>query len=417
MQVIDKFADDSTFQNPYAYYEMLRKEAPTFFSETLRAYVITRFEEARAVVQDDDLYSSSPPTDGTGPMAGFASEYFSMYLDAGLPTRIATVTSDGETHLRYRGMLQPFFSPESCRRLEPSIRSIVDRLIDRFAPSGAVDIYRDFCLLVPLYVICEMLGLPETEVSLMQRAGNASTDLAGGTILTDADRRDRHATLIEFFLFFRKHIHECRKKRTDTLLDHLIHAKTRQGDYLTEQELLSLAATLNVGGNETTTNGLGNMMLRLLMKEGMEARLRANRADIDAFIEESLRLESPVSALIRWSTRETEIGGHRIPKGACIHVRIPAVNRDAAKFPDPTELELHRKALRSHMAFGLGIHYCVGSPLARLELKIAMNRILDRLENLKLSIGTDEIPYARKTHVRAVRTLPVTFAQRAHADS
>lgn len=412
--VPDKFADASTLENPYSYYDELREEAPILYSETLGSYVVSRFKDIVAIAQDPTRFSSVPPKDQTTVMASFSEAYYKMYDEAGLPPRIPTlVGSDGDTHRRYRQIVEKFFAPRAVKKMESQLLTIVDDLLDGIIDKGSVDIYREFALLVPLYVICDVLGLPRENAAMMQAAGDASTDLAGAGVLNDDERRERHKTLIKFGLYLREYIEKYREAPEDNLISHLIHTPTRDGDHLSEQEIIALCTTLNVGGNETTTNGIGNTLWLLLNNPETEARLRANRDEIPRFVEEALRLESPVTSLMRWANEDVEIDGVAIPKGGCLHLRIPAGNRDAMQYPEPASANLERPGIRNHLAFGNGVHYCLGVHLTRAEMRLALNRIFDRMTDMKLDGTKPAVSHNYKTQVRSLTALPITFSRAA----
>lgn len=409
-QVSDRFADAATLENPYPYYEELRAEAPVFFSPTLNSWVVSRFKDFVEIAQNPQLFSSVSPRNQTTIMASFSEVYYKMYEEAGLPPRIPTlVGSDGDTHRRYRQISESFFTPRAVKAMEAQLAGVVDELLDAIIDRESVDIYREFALLVPLYVICDVLGLPREHARLMQEAGDASTDLAGAGVLTEDERRDRHRTLIRFGLFLREYINHYRENPADNLISHLIHTPTRDGDHLSEQEIIATCTTLNVGGNETTTNGIGNALWLLLSDPETEAHLRANRDDIPRFVEEALRLESPVASLMRWATEDTEVGGVAIPKGGCLHLRIPAGNRDEEQFGCPASVDLGRPAIRNHLAFGNGVHYCLGVHLTRAEMRLALNRIFDRMTDMKIDTSKGPVRHNYKTQVRSLTGLPITF--------
>ncbi len=410
--VADKFADPVTLENPYSYYDDLRDDAPVFFSETLNSYVVTRFKDIVSIAQNPATFSSVPPKNQTTIMASFSEVYYKMYEDAGLPPRIPTlVGSDGDTHRRYRQIAEGFFTPRAVKEMEEQLLAIVDDLLDKIIDKGAADIYREFALLVPLYVICDVLGLPRENAALMQAAGDASTDLAGAGLLSDDERRERHETLIRFGLYLREYIAKYREAPENNLISHLIHTPTRDGDNLSEQEIIALCTTLNVGGNETTTNGIGNTLWLLLKDPEVEARLRANRDEIPRFVEEALRLESPVTSLMRWANEDVEVSGVAIPKGGCLHLRIPAGNRDTLQYQCPAAADVERSGIRNHLAFGNGVHYCLGVHLTRAEMRLALNRIFDRMTDLKLDPTKPAVTHNYKTQVRSLTGLPITFSR------
>jgi cytochrome P450 len=208
------------------------------------------------------------------------------------------------------------------------------------------------------------------------------------------------------YVYIQSFIEKYRAEPQDNLLSRIIHTDPPDGVPLTVQELISIAGTLNVGGNETTTNGLGNMFFRAFSDPD---GLRAARADPARFVDETLRLESAVSAMPRWVMSDAEIGGVRIPAGARLFVSFLAANNDERKFSCPHMLDPKRPAVRNHVAFGAGPHFCLGAPLARLEMRVALERVLDRLADIRLD-ATVEIRRQRKMIVRGIENLPILFA-------
>jgi cytochrome P450 len=387
----------------------LRDERAVFFSPSINAFVVTRYADCLEVLNHPEVFSSNPP-DSLGMMATYAAAYLPIYEAAGVPPCIPTlVTTDGTVHRRYRSAVDRNFSAASVRALEPSIRELVDRLIDDFADAGRTDIYDSFCKRLPLFVICDMLGLPRDIAPMLRRSADAMARLAGGALETEESRIQLHRDQAEFHRWLLPLIHRLRAEPDETLLSRLIHTPTDDGTLLSDAELLSLVTTLNVGGNETTTNGLGNMFWICFGDPALQRRLRADRSRVEAFVEEALRVESPVAAMPRWVMADTKIGDTPIPAGSAVQVSFSAANRDGKRFGCPADLDLHRSGARNHIAFGMGPHYCLGAMLSRSELKIAMNRILDRLDNIRLDAAADGIRHQHKVIVRGLTALPIVF--------
>jgi len=332
-----------------------------------------------------------------------------MYDEAKVPRQLPTlVITDGKTHMRYRKHIDSYFNVASVRELDGKILKVVDDLIDGFIDEGAVDLYKGFCLQVPLHLMCDLLGFPRADAPLLQRAAEASVRLAGGAGETEERRVALHKDSIDFHRYAQGHIRRVRTSPDATLLSAMIHTVPEDGIPMTDQELISMLQALNVGGNETTTNGLGNMFWIALADPAMFGILRADRSLVPKFAEEALRAECPVSALPRWAMQDTEIGGVAIPAGSTIQVNYSAVNRDPAQFPEPQRIDVERKSLRNHAAFGMGPHYCAGAILARSEMKVAMNRILDRMTSIRLETTSPPV-FQPKLIVRSVTTLPIVF--------
>ena len=216
------------------------------------------------------------------------------------------------------------------------------------------------------------------------------------------------------YVYIQMYIDKYRRNPADNLLSRLVHLTPENGGPLTDRELISLAGTLNVGGNETTTNGLGNMFLRAFQEPDIQARLRRSPSQISAFAEESLRVESAVSAMPRWVVADTEIGGIPVAAGSRLFASYLSANHDERRFACPHAVDIDRKAVRNHLAFGAGPHYCLGAMLARLEMEVAMERVLARMDDIRLD---PEIPVRRqaKMIVRGVENLPILFRPKSAA--
>jgi cytochrome P450 len=410
--IYDLFGSPEVLSSPFDYLQTLRDDAPVFFSETLNAFVVTRFEDVKYVLNTPQLFSSYPAATAQT-SAGFASQYASIYEDVGtyppLPTLVVT---DGDVHRRYRAIIEKAFAPAAVKLMEDKVRSTVHALVDVFAGAGKVDLYAELCLKLPSFVMCDVLGFPREAAPLLKRGADTSPRLTSGALESEETRRDLHRQRAEMYVFIQRYIERYRASPESNLLSEIIHAPTSDAVPLTERELVSIAATLNVGGNETTVNGLGNMFYVALETPGMMARLRANRQDIPRLIDESLRLESAVSAMPRRVVQSTVLNGVVLPGGAALFVSFAGANRDDRQFLCPNEVDLARKGLRNHLAFGMGPHYCAGVTLARLEMKIAMEVVLERLQDIRLD---GPIRHQGKLVVHGVEALPIAFAAAGEA--
>jgi cytochrome P450 len=410
LAIEDRFGSKETLADPFAYFAELRDEAPAFYAQSLGAYVITRFDDVVRVLTSPQVFSSFPAGASPSAMAAFAPEYHSIYTDKGtyppLPTLVIT---DGEVHRRYRATVEKAFSAEAVRGLESGIRTLVDELIDDFIADGRVDLYKSLCLKLPSFVMCDVIGLPREAAPLLKRGADTSPRLASSALETEVSRRALNGERADMYVYIQSYIEKYRADPQDNLLSRIIHTDPPDGVPLTMRELISITGTLNVGGNETTTNGLGNMFYRAFLDPAAQLSARAEPA---RFVDESLRLESAVSAMPRWVMSDTEIGGVAIPAGARLFVSFLAANHDERRFACPHLMDAQRPAVRNHMAFGAGPHFCLGAPLARLEMRIALERVLDRLADIRLD-PTIEIRRQQKMIVRGIENLPILFTARA----
>jgi len=415
MALQDLFGSPSTLAAPFDYLQELRDQAPVFFSEKLNAFVITRWADVQYILSKPKLFSSFPLGASASTSAAFATEYAAIYLDMGtLPPLPTLVITDGDVHRRYRDVANRNFSPADMRALEGSIRLIVDELIDAFIEAGSADIYADLCLKLPSFTMCDVLGLPREGAPILKRGADTSPRLQSGALETEETRRDLHRQRAEMHVFIQQYIRRYRENPADNLISQIIQAPTNDGIPLNEQELISIIGTLNVGGNETTVNGLGNMFYVALTTHGMIDKLSSNPAEIPAFIEESLRLESAVSAMPRRVVQDTELHGIRLPAESRLFVVFAAANRDDTRFACPHQVDLERSPITGHMGFGMGPHFCLGAPLARLQMRVAMEIVLTRLRNLRLDPEALPVQHQSKLVVRGVAALPVTFASTVH---
>ena len=410
MSIEDRFSSPETIESPYDYYDTLREQAPVYFSPTLGAYFISRYDDVRQVLSNPDVFSSSPRA-SEQMFTNFAEKYQFIYRDKGTCAPLQTlVTTDGDSHRRYRRAVDRTFSPKALQALTPLLDATIDSLIDTFIHRERVDIYQEFCLKLPLYVICDVVGLPHGDAALLRRGADAAARLAVAALETEETKVALHNELADLHLYFQRYIDIYRAAPADNLLSRLIHTVPEDGTPLDDQELISLLTVLNVGGNETTTNGLGNSFLLCFGNAELQQRLRDDPAQIPAFVEEALRLESPVAALPRWVTRDTRIGDVPVPAGSCVQVSYAAANRDGKQFSCPAQLDIQRSDVKKHMAFGYGPHFCVGSMLARLEIQKSLTRLLERTRDIRIDNDGEPLRHDCKLVVRALESLPVRLS-------
>jgi len=291
--------------------------------------------------------------------------------------------------------------------MRPHIQQIVDALLDRVHDAHTMDLIEDLAYPLPVTVICEMLGVPTTDRAVFKEWSTAIARSLDAAILpADSEAiprgRDARVALGEYFSAL---IAARRKNPQDDLLSGLIAAEA-EGNKLTESELLSTCMLLLIAGHETTVNLIGNGMLALLQHADQMQALRENPALTQTAVEELLRFDAPVQRTGRLASTEVRIGERQIPKGSTVVAVIGAANRDPAHFTDPDHLNIARTDNR-HIAFGFGIHFCLGAPLARVEGQIAIGTLVQRMPNLALVSDTPE--WRESSLLRGLKTLPVAF--------
>ena len=388
--------DPEFLADPYPTYRRLRTEDPVHHSP-LDFWVLTRYEDVVAVLRDPRFIKE--------PLAAFVAARFGVAVPPGVG--VSMLDRDPPNHTRLRSLVSKAFTPRVVEGLRPRIQEIVDSLITRAEAAGSMDLIEELAYPLPVNVICEMLGVP---VEDHERFKGWSLDIARGldSILlppeSEVPRRSgaaRHAMTD----YFRGLVAERRASPRGDLLSALIAAE-EAGDKLSEDELLATCILLLIAGHETTVNLIGNGTLALLRHPGELRRLRENPGLIASAVEELLRYDGPVQRTARIPSTDVTIGGRTIGKGEMVMPFIGAADRDPAQFPDPDRLDLARTDNR-HIAFGWGIHFCLGAPLARVEGQIAIDALVRRLP--KLELVTDEPEYRQSLTLRGLKTLPVRF--------
>jgi len=388
--------DPAFLADPYPTYRRLRTEDPVHHSP-LDFWVLTRYEDVVAVLRDPRFIKE--------PLAGFVAARFGVAVPPGVG--VSMLDRDPPDHTRLRSLVSKAFTPRVVEGLRPRIQEIVDSLITRAEAAGSMDLIEEFAYPLPVNVICEMLGVP---VEDHERFKGWSLDIARGldSILlppeSEVPRRSgaaRHA----MGDYFRGLVAERRASPRGDLLSALIAAE-EAGDKLSEDELLATCILLLIAGHETTVNLIGNGTLALLRNPGELRRLRETPGLIGSAVEELLRYDGPVQRTARIPSTDITIGGRTIGKGEMVMPFIGAADRDPAQFPDPDRLDLARTDNR-HIAFGWGIHFCLGAPLARVEGQIAIDTLVRRFP--KLELVTDEPEYRQSLTLRGLKTLPVRF--------
>jgi len=381
--------------DPYPMYHRLRTEDPVHHS-ALGFWVLTRYEDVVTALRDPRLAKEA--------IASFVAARFGAPLPA---MGLSMLDRDPPDHTRLRGLVSKAFTPRVVEGLRPRIQEIVDGLLAGVAARGSMDLIEEFAYPIPVAVICEMLGVP---IEDHERFKGWSIDIARGLDLiwlgpdSDVGRRSVAArqALAEYF---RGLIAQRRAAPRNDLLSGLIAAE-EAGDKLNEMELLATCILLLIAGHETTVNLIGNGMLALLRHRDQLERLQRDPGLIASAVEELLRFDGPVQRTARIPSEDVTIGGHTIAKGEMVMPFIGAADRDPAQFPDPDRLDIGRADNR-HIAFGWGIHFCLGAPLARIEGQIAINTLLRRLP--KVSLATAEPEYRPSLTLRGLKALPVAF--------
>jgi cytochrome P450 len=390
---------------PFAAYDEIRESTPAYIDPVTGFYVVTRFADIRAIAADPGSFSNRTGI-LTRRTTSAKEEIEALYVSEGVPHINTLVSNDPPDHRRYRALVDKVFSTLRVRSAEASIQAATDEMIDAF-PVGHFDFGQAFAIALPVRIIAEQLGVPPERGADFKRWSDALLEAANQG-LTHEQELAAARTIIEMQKYFRDMTAATRAAPDDSLLSAL--ANTVVDDVpLCETEVVALLQQILVAGNETTTNALASGMLRLVDDPVLQAELRADPGLIPNFCEEVLRLDSPLQGLFRRATRATEIGGVTVPEGAILDLRWGAGNRDERHFAAAEKVDLTRKNPSQHLAFGFGIHFCIGNQLARAELRIAFTRLLARSSNIRLANIADAVD--RRPHFIAygVRRLMIVF--------
>ena len=375
--------DQASVRCPYGHFAALREEAPVTWVEEIDAFVVTRYDDVMAVVRDPERFSSAKAVGRIDVQTVFRLAAEDERLANALVqlrrqfTR-ALVNADPPLHQRQRNLVNRAFTPRRVSEAEPAIRQLAEELVDTFIGHGEVELVGQFAVPLPLSVIADRLGVPREDLPAFKRWSDDFTLAIGNHRLEPDELRAMLISQAEFGEYFETRVLQRQAEPVDELLSDLANATTADGDQLSLAEVLSMLMQLLAAGNETTTKLIASAMEMLSRSPSLADRLRAEPGLIDPFVEEVLRLESPVQGPYRVALTDTEVGGCAIPAGKFLWLAFASANRDGAAFAAPDEVDLQRGRSQPHLAFGAGPHFCLGAALARVEARIALGVLLER---------------------------------------
>ena len=407
--------DPETLECPYPFYEALREEAPVHIIPEMGLAVVSTYDLLQEVVHDPETYSSATPT-GPADLPGAIEEAADEELEelrrivnrASAPTLLS---ADPPYHARYRSLVNKALSARRVAAMEGYVREIVTDLIDGFIDDGKVDFTKQFADELPMSVVADQIGVPRTEL----REFKKRADLAIGGIERQIPPEEERAVLrasLEMQEFFLMKAGERRQDPKDDIMTTLATVEMETDDEprrLNDAEILSIIQQLQVAGKETTAHLIGSTMLLFIENPEQLEAVQNDPSLIGNMTEEALRVESPVRALFRTTTREVELGGVTLPERTLMMLIYAAANRDEKEFENAAAFDVQRENARSQVAFSAGPHYCIGSALARMEIRVAFEEVLKRMQNLRLDPDYPAPKHQTSYILRGLEELHILF--------
>ena len=407
---------------PYPIFSALRDESPIHFSDKLGTWVCTKYEDIMEILHDTDRFSSLMPTGPRDGRSGFATameelaadpsmaEYFQTFL-ANAANAAVLLNADPPEHRRQRKAVNRAFRPTRLRGMEPMIEEVTSELLDEIIDKGESEFVSEFAVGLPMTIIAVALGVETDNLATFKKWSDDLVMPVGNPDPTTEKVRDYLISLSEFNEFFGNLLQLRREEAQEDIISDVANAEVND-EMLNEAEMLSMLQQFLVAGNETTTKLLTNLMHHLAVEDGLEERLRNDVSLIDNFIEEGLRFEAPVGGLFRMAKQDTTVGETELREGDHIWLIFAAANRDPEMFSQPDTFSVDRENARDHLAFGHGEHFCIGAMLARLEARIAVEQILERMTNIRLIEGRNNFEYEDTFVLRGLKELHIAFDAR-----
>jgi len=402
------------YQDPYPYFEYLRERGRVWREPHRGVVMVTGYEEAMAVYNDPATFSScntvaGPFADWPVPLEGDdISDVIERYRDE-LPFSDQLPSFDPPRHTAHRGLLMRLITPKRLKENEEFMWRLADRQIDEFFSRGECEFIHEYANPYTLLVIADLLGVPEADHATFRE------ELQGDRRPTTSGGAPAHKPLEFLYDRFTTYIEERRREPRDDVMTSLATAPFPDGSLPEVEDVMLIAANLFAAGQETTARLLGTMLRLIGERPELQQRLRDERDRIPNFVEEALRLETPLHAQFRLARVPTTVGGVDLPAGTTVMVLNGAANRDPRQFDDPDELRLDRPNGRQHLGFGFGIHTCAGAPLARAEARVSTERLLDRMADIRISetahgpAGAHRYEYSPIYLLRGLESLHLEF--------
>lgn len=401
-------------QYPYDAYKTLRDEAPVYNIPGTEIYVVSRYDHVREVLLDPERFPSSATESQFRASAGDierASMVAERFAAKGWVPAPTLNGRDDPNHKQMRAMFNQAFKPSKIKEIDPQVEGLAYELIDGFLADGHCEWVKAFCVPLPLFIIGEQMGARREDMWKIKRWTDAFFQRIS-LMLPEDQHMEMVDREIEAQHYFQPIFERLREHPDDSLISVLVNTVIEEwGRPLNDNELhAEMMADTFVGGSETTTNALAAGMKLLIENKEVWHQLKSDPDKyMKTFVEEVVRLESPVQSLMRFVREDTELAGVTLPAGAMINIRFAAANRDERAFECPEKLDLDRPKAGSHMGFGSGTHHCLGAPLARRELIWGFTAVVDRFEDMWFAEGKNDFSYHPHFLLRSLKELHIEF--------
>ncbi len=409
--------DPAVQENPWHYYALLRQEAPVYKDPTTGLFMVSTHGLVMDAIKNWEVFSNRfaaamAPPDGqsafTGAGGDDAAEVESGLLARPLMPVDTMLTADPPAQKRYRSLVDKAFRLSRVRSLAPRIHELCTNLIDAFIDEGRVELRSAFAVPLPLSVIAEQLGVPAQDLPDFKKWSDGFVAQLGGMASPEEQERAK-ALIFEFQRYFAKIVASRRARPQDDIISDMVNAADERGIPLDMAESLSILQQLLVAGNETTASTICEGARLFAEHPEAWARIRQDPTLIPNAVEEILRLATPTANMWRIATETTSLGGVEIPKGSMVMLRFAAANRDEGVFEDPDRFDIDRKNANEHVAFGYGIHFCLGAQLARAELVKSLEALSRRIVTLRIPADAAPLEHTPNILLRGLKSLPLEF--------
>lgn len=398
--------DPALLAKPWGFYRKLRAEAPVHRDPGTGIFLVSTYALVLEALRQPDVFSNRFAA-AMAASGGMRPEVLEVARE-GWPPVDTMLTADPPEQKRFRSLVNKAFSRRRVDKLVPRIAGLCDELIDGFAADGRVELRSRFAVPLPLTLIAEQLGVPREDLPRFKRWSDGFVAQLS-QMASPEEQVEAARLIVEFQHYFAKVVESRREAPQDDIISDLVHAEVAGERSLDMAETLSILQQLLVAGNETTASALCEGMWLLVQHPEQAEKVRASPELVPNLVEEVLRLATPTANMWRVVKQETELGGVTLPQGSFVLLRYASANRDETVFPDPDRFDVERENAVDHIAFGKGIHHCLGAELARRELQVALPRLLARLPHLRLAPGAPEPVYSPNILLHGLESLELRF--------